>query len=401
MLSRAHEVSLFERNSYLGGHTNTIVIPEGPDAGTPVDTGFIVCNPRNYPNFYRLLDELGVARRDSDMSFGYFDPESGFGYTGPAIREFIRQPGNFIRPVFLRMAWDQCRFNRRALADLAAGAVGAVTLGEYARRLGVSADFIRHYLVPLAASIWSSPDTSVLDFPAITFLTFFRNHAMLNLGDRIVWQTVVGGSHAYIAAFRRIFPGRLELADPVRSIRRTGSGAVVRRSTGVEESFDAVVLGVHADEALALLEDPSPEERRALGAWRFHTNRTVLHTDTSVLPPRRSLWAAWNYCRRAGDAGDAPVGITYWMNRLQGLRTERDYCVTLNDPGRIDPRHIVYETVYTHPEYTSGSVAAQGELRRLNGTNRTWFCGAWLGYGFHEDGCAAGLAVARGFGLDL
>ena len=429
-IPRAHDVVLFEREGRIGGHTNTIVIPDGPDAGTSVDTGFIVCNPVNYPHFYRFLDLLEVPRRDAEMTFGFFDEASGLQYRGPDLIDLLRSPGNFLRPSFCRMIMEQRRFNRLALEDLRPGRLRNETLGDYVRALNLSDVFIAHYLIPLAASIWSSPDAHILEFPAVTFLTFFRNHGMLELHTRPQWQTVIGGSHTYLRAFERIFRGTIRTDAPVCKIVRDAAqgGVVLTLGIGTDmsearaglntERFDAVILACHADEALALLADPSPAEQAALGSWRYHRNRTILHTDTSLMPPRRHLWASWNYSLRGKSAGDsarqittpipcsqqeqlptAPVSITYSMNRLQGLRTAREYLVTLNPAERPREETIIYETVYTHPEYTTRSVASQHEIAALQGERNTFYCGAHLRYGFHEDGVVSALAVANTWGI--
>lgn len=414
LLSERHDVVLFERSKTIGGHTNTIVVPDGPDAGTPVDTGFIVCNPVNYTYFYQFLDLLGVPRRDAEMTFGCYIEATGLHYRGPDLRDILRAPGNFLSPSFCRMIIEQRRFNRRALSDLVSGSLGNQTLGDYVRTLGLSHYFITHYLVPLAASIWSSPDANILAFPAVTFLTFFRNHGMLELHKRPQWQTVVGGSHAYLRAFERVFKGIIRTDAPIDRIERIRSEIstspdrppITLFSNGIAESFDAVVLACHADDALALLAEPSPTEREALGSWRYHRNRTILHTDTSLMPPRRHLWASWNYILRGptipseGALPEAPVSITYSMNRLQGLRTRDEYLVTLNPSLDPKPDRVVYETIYTHPEYTSRSVASQQTIQSIQGQHNTYFCGAHLGYGFHEDGVVSALAVARHWGIE-
>ena len=415
LLSEQHEVVLFERKSAIGGHTNTIIVPDGPDAGTPVDTGFIVCNPVNYTYFYQFLDLLGVPRRDAEMTFGCYIESTGLHYRGPDLKDILRAPRNFLSPSFCKMILEQRRFNRRALADLSNGTLGEQTLGDYVNSLGLSHFFVTHYLVPLAASIWSSPDANILAFPAITFLTFFRNHGMLELHKRPQWQTVIGGSHAYLRAFERSFRGtirtdaaieRIERKDAADSVQRT-DGAVTLFISGKAQVFDSVILACHADEALKLLAKPSPVEQEALGSWRYHRNRTILHTDTSVMPPRRHLWASWNYILRdrssqslREDIPHAPVSITYSMNKLQGLRTREEYLVTLNPSQEPRPETVVYETLYTHPEYTSQSVASQNTIQSIQGQQNTYFCGAHLGYGFHEDGVVSALNVAKHWGIN-
>lgn len=401
VLSRKHRVTMLEKNSYVGGHTNTRVVADPLNPELSVDTGFIVCNPRNYPNFYRFLDQLGVKRQDSDMSFGFSCEKTGLQYMGPSFAEFIRSPSNLFNPKFLSMLIEQQRFNRIALRDLRDGTLGEVPLGEYLKKLGTSEFFFDHYLAPLIGSIWSAPDSNALEFPALSFLTFFNNHGMLELRTRPQWQTVVGGSHAYIQAFRRSFHGEMRLQASGYSISRSEQGVALHHQSGSVEEFDKVVIATHADEALALLRDPSEAERSALGSWCYSRNRTVLHTDPSVLAPNKRLWAAWNYRRRIGAHADSPVAITYYMNTLQRLHARRNYFVTLNCSDQIDPSKILYEVEYTHPIYTPASPRSQAAIRALNGDRHTYFCGAYMRYGFHEDAVQSALDVTHAFGLSL
>lgn len=401
LLSRAHEVTLFEKAEVLGGHTNTRIIKDSSGSELAIDTGFIVCNPSTYPYFYRFIEQLGVSLRNSDMSFGYFCEDSDLGYTGPAIREFLRQPYNLLDGQFLRMLWEQRRFNQRLLRDLHAGSLAEVPLGSYLKQLGVSDFFINNYLLPLSAAIWSSPDKNMLDFPALTFATFFKNHGMLELSKRPQWQTVVGGSHAYIKAFESSFAGSVRRGCAVTSVDRSNEAVTLQWSGGGGEKFDHVVLAAHADQALAMLKQPSPGELKALSAWRYHPNRATLHTDSTLLPANRNLWASWNYFRSTDASDDQPVAITYYMNRLQGLVSDTDYFVTLNRQDQIDPEKILYSVDYTHPAYTSETPQAQSALREINGLNRTHYCGAYMGYGFHEDGILSAVRVAEYFGVSL
>jgi predicted NAD/FAD-binding protein len=401
VLSRQHDVTLLEQNDYVGGHTNTRVVCDPKNPELAVDTGFIVCNPRNYPNFYKFLDQLGIKRQDSDMSFGFSCDQTGLQYMGPSVKEFMKAPGNLLNPQFVRMILEQRRFNSRALADLAAGTLGNTALGEYLAELGTSAYFFDNYLAPLIGSIWSAPDSNALEFPALSFLTFFKNHGMLEMSKRPQWQTVVGGSHSYVKAFRNAFKGSVRTSSRALSVRRDADGVVVQSAGGVEERYDKVVVATHADEGLKLLVDPSPEEQRALGAWHYSTNRTVLHTDPSVLGPRKRLWAAWNYKRRMGARQDSPVAITYYMNKLQNLDAAKDYFVTLNCSDQIDRSSVLYEVTYTHPVYTPESVASQDLVRQLNGSRNTYFCGAYMRHGFHEDAVMSALDVTSLFGMTL
>ncbi len=401
VLSRSHTVTLVERNPYIGGHTNTQVVKDPLQAELPVDTGFIVCNARNYPNFYRFLDQLGIERQDSDMSFGFSCERTGLQYMGPSVSEFIKAPANLLNPRFLAMVFEQRRFNQRALADLREGRLAEIPLGEYLRMLGTSDYFFNNYLAPLIGAIWSAPDSNALEFPALSFLTFFRNHGMLELSKRPQWQTIVGGSQSYVRAFRKRFSGHVRTCAAARGVRRTESGVELLTEGQEPERYDKVVIATHADDALKLLQDPSDAEISALGSWAYSSNRTVLHTDARVLGPQRRLWAAWNYHRRAAATLKSPVAITYYMNKLQRLRAHRDYFVTLNGNDQVDPATILYETVYTHPIYTPRSPDSQKALRKLNGNRNTFFCGAYMRYGFHEDAVWSALEVARLFDVEL
>lgn len=401
VLSRQHDVVLIEKNEYLGGHTNTRIVSDPHNPELSVDTGFIVCNPRNYPNFYRFLDQLGVKRQDSDMSFGFSCERTGLQYMGPSAAEFLKSPGNLCNPRFLAMILEQWRFNRAALRDLRSGTLGEIPLGKYLERLGTSQYFLDNYLAPLIGSIWSAPDSNALEFPALSFLTFFNNHGMLELSTRPQWQTIVGGSHSYIRAFRKQFPGTLRLEKAAISLRRTEAGVELCCAGAEPEHFDRAVVATHADEALALLQDPSEDEKAGLGVWSYSTNKTLLHTDASVLGPSKRLWAAWNYRRRIGATPSSPVAITYYMNKLQRLEAARDYFVTLNAQSEIDPSKVLYETVYTHPIYTPESPSSQALIRRINGRRSTFFCGAYMRYGFHEDAVQSALDVVASFDLTL
>ncbi len=396
LLSSRHDVTLIEADDRIGGHTNTIMVDEG-SAQVPVDTGFIVCNKRNYPNFYRLLDEWGIDRRDSDMSFGFSCEESGFGYVGPSLREFARYRRNLIKPRFLGLLWSQRRFARAALASLDRRDLGDMSLGSYLESKGMDDFFVHNYLIPLAASVWSSPDRDMLEFPAETFLRFFHNHGMIQVRDIPKWQTVVGGSRAYVDRFIELFTGTVLTSTPVESVRRTDGGVVVDVRGGSGMSFDHVVLATHADLSLGILADPTAGERSALESWRYHHSSVVLHSDASVMPADRRLWASWNYRRPIGAAPGDPVPITYSMNRLQGLDDRRDYLVSLNLQKPVREETVIYEVDYTHPAYTPASLESQRAIRELDGDRNTHFCGAYMGYGFHEDAVASAFEVARRF----
>ena len=400
ILNRGHDVTLFEKNDYAGGHTHTIVLPDGPDRDTPVDTGFIVMNHRNYPLLTRLFEQLGVTLRDSDMSFGYHDERSGLQYCGTDLNTMFAQRLNLLRPSFLRMIRQILRFYGRAVGDFESGRLAGLTLGDYLRAGGYGEMFVNHHILPMGSAIWSTPGAMMLEFPAASFVHFFRNHGLLSVSDRPQWRTVVGGSHSYVKKIVAALRNPVRLNAAVRSVRRK-NGRVHVAWAGGEEVFDRVVIAAHADEALAMLADPTDEERRLLGAWRYTDNRTVLHGDARVMPPNRRAWASWNSTREeAGDASQ-PLSLTYDMNRLQGLVTQERYFVTLNRIGPIAQDRVIAPLHYTHPAYTFESMNTQPQLPKLNGANGTYFCGSYFRYGFHEDGIRSGVEVARAFGMDL
>ena len=401
LLQSRHNVTLFEKNDYLGGHTHTIDISDGPDAGIAVDTGFIVLNDATYPLFQRFLACLGVDTRDSDMSFGFQCLESGLVYAGTNLNGLFAQRRNLVSPRFLHFLYEIVRFCNQARVDLERDDIPRVTLGDYMKAGGYSTYMIDNYLVPMAAAIWSTPAAEIDSFPAEPFLRFFRNHGLLALRNRPRWKTVVGGSHAYMKAFRREFTGTIHLDAAVRGVKRYESHVEVQPADGEVQRFDQVVIAAHADQALRMLEDPSPLEGRLLSPWRYQLNRTVLHTDASILPPQRCAWASWNFTRESSESDQRPVFVTYYMNLLQGLSASREYCVTLNRESPFNPESVIAEMDYHHPLFSFDSMATQKDLPRLNGVQRTHFCGSYFGYGFHEDAVRAGVAVAKGFGIEL
>lgn len=398
VLQRTHDVTLFEQDGRAGGHVHTVTLERGPDAGTPIDTGFIVMNETNYPTLVRLFERLGVRTQPSCMSFAYHCRASGFHYAGTGLDGLFSHRANLLSPGFHGMIAEWLRFNRRARTDLARGMDGTPSLGVYLDGLHLSRAFVERYVLPMGAAIWSAPAEAMRAFPAEAFLRFFDNHGLLSVRQPR-WKTVVGGSQAWVHAMLRRFAGDVRLGTPVRGIVRRPGGVVLRHDAGLE-AFDQAVVATHADQALRLLDDPTEDERRLLGAWSYSVNHALLHTDTRMLPPRRRAWASWNYT--APDAGGrrAPVHVTYYMNRLQRLRTRGDYCVTLNGNGAVRDEHVVREMTWTHPVYDRAALEAQRGLGRLNGVRHTWFCGSYFGYGFHEDAVRSGVHVARAFGLE-
>lgn len=401
LLQRKHHVTLFEKNDYVGGHTNTITIGQGADAGTPVDTGFIVLNKKTYPNFLRFLDQLDVSISPTDMSFGYHCRETGLSYASSDLNTLFAQRKNILSPSYWRFMVGMMRFIRSARSDYHAGRLENITLGDYLQRNGYGKDVIRRFVIPMAAAIWSASDIDMMAFPMRSFAQFYNNHGLLAVSGHPPWFTVSGGSCTYVKKFLEQFSGTVLPNCPVHSVRSDHEKAVVRTAGGDDQIFDRVVIAAHADEALAMLADPTTDEKRLLSPWRYSRNRTVLHTDESLMPPVKRAWASWNYIRESYSKDDAPVTVTYHMNRLQRLRTARQYFVSLN-PGRpIQKSAIIAEFGYTHPTYSFDAFASQRELPALNSHGKRYFCGSYFGYGFHEDGVVSAVAVAKHFGITL
>ena len=402
LLQQQYQVTLFEQNDYLGGHTNTIEISAGSDAGLAVDTGFIVLNDATYPLFQKFLARLGVETQIAEMSFGFQCLQTGLVYAGNDLNGLFAQRSNLISPSFFRFLLEIARFSRVARRDLAAGSVPPVTLNEYLQQGRFSRFMIDNYLLPMAAAIWSTPALQAADFPAEAFLRFFNNHGLLSLRNRPQWKTVVGGSFVYVKAFQRDFCGAVQLNAGVQKVFREADGVRLQFADGRNERFDRVIIATHADQALRLLGDPSVEEQRLLSPWEYQLNHTVLHSDSSLLPQQRSAWSAWNFTREAvGDTATQPVFVSYYMNLLQRLQAERDYCVTLNRRESFRSEMVIAEFDYQHPQYSFASLATQPELPSLNGQRNSWFCGSYFGYGFHEDAVRSAVGVAADFGIML
>ena len=402
LLQRRRDVVLFERNSYLGGHTNTLIVPNGPDAGTPVDTGFIVYNEETYPLFCRFLRELGVRTQASEMSFSFYCERSGLQYSGKNLNTVFAQRRNLLSPSFLRLCVDIMRFNRRASRDADLPALATMTLGQYLRNGGFGRGFVESYLIPMGAAIWSTSPDDMLEFPASHFIRFFRNHGLLTISRQPQWRTITGGSQSYVRAFQARFQGRVELNAAAEGIRRDTTGCVwIKVRDREPERFDAVVIAAHADEALGMLDDPTNEEYRVLGAWKYQKNRVVLHTDTSLLPPLQRVWSSWNYTRERTSDGRDPACLTYLMNRLQSLETRQTYCASLNHKRQPRWETVVAEISYEHPTYTFESVQAQHNLAALQGHQSTYYCGSYFGNGFHEDAVRSAVSVGEMFGCPL
>lgn len=392
-LHGVHDVTVFEADDRIGGHTHTIEVPlEGRT--WPVDTGFIVFNHKTYPHFTELLAELGIASQPTTMSFSFTCAQTGLEYKGQTLDTLFAQRRNLLRPSFLRMVREIFRFNRQLGEWLAEHPDDtSQTLGAYLREGGYSEAFIDHYVIPMGAAIWSAGREAMMQFPLLFFGRFFDNHGMLSIHDRPQWRVIENGSKSYVDALIEPFADRIHTSTPITGITRLPDCVMLETAHGVCHSFDAVISAVHSDQALRMLRDPSRAEREILGAIPYQENEAVLHTDESILPKRRKAWAAWNY--HLLDRDRARVAVTYDMNMLQSLDAPRTFCVTLNATERIDPTKIIRAITYHHPLFTSEGVRAQARVPEINGVNKTYFCGAWCFYGFHEDGVRSGLRVAE------
>ncbi|WP_296129688.1 FAD-dependent oxidoreductase [Pseudomonas sp. Ga0074129] len=398
LLNRRHEITVFEASDWIGGHTHTVDV-EVNGQRYAVDTGFIVFNDWTYPNFIRLLSQLGVGFKDTEMSFSVSDPLTGVEYNGHSLNTLFAQRRNLFSPKFIGMVRDILRFNREALLDLNNQRIAAdMTLGDYLKANAYSERFIQHYIVPMGAAIWSMSLADMLGFPLQFFVRFFKNHGLLSVSDRPQWCVIEGGSSSYIAPLTESFREKIRLNCPVTRVERDADGVIVHSNAGIER-FDKVVFACHSDQALGLLAQPSDTEQSILGALPYADNDVVLHTDTRLLPKRPMAWASWNY--RLGGPVDQPAAVTYDMNILQGIQSDSTFCVSLNQTAAIDPNKILARFTYAHPQYSLDGMAAQARWQELLGANHSYFCGAYWASGFHEDGVVSALRVAREFGESL
>jgi len=382
-----HEITVYEANDHAGGHTNTVRADLGDETHW-VDTGFIVYNDRNYPNFEPLLAELGVETQKSRMSFSVSDDSGSFEYAGTP-RGLLAQPSNLADPRFARMIADLVRFNRDARRLLELRPDEGPSLRELLREGGYGEWFCDRLIVPQASAVWSADPEQMWSFPAAFLARFFHNHGMLGFSDRPQWRTVTGGSHRYVEAITRPFSHRIRTSTPVRSIERTPDGVEVSADGCETERYDEVVVAAHSDQALGMLARPTEAERDVLGAIAFQPNEAVLHTDSSLLPRRRAARASWNF--HLTDPVEPHTTLTYWMNSLQSLRSKHDVCVTLNRTERIDPAKVIETIHYSHPVFTPEGVAAQSRQMEISGADRVHYCGAYWRWGFHEDGVVSAL----------
>ncbi|MFH1999638.1 MAG: FAD-dependent oxidoreductase [Planctomycetota bacterium] len=398
LLNGEHDLTLYEAGSYVGGHTHTVDV-ERQGKRYAVDTGFIVFNPENYPNFVKLMRSLGVPSKKSSMSFSVHCEKTGFEYRPSSLDTLFAQRGNLFKPWFWKMVKEIFRFRNESESLLAGEADETTTLGEFLNERAYSEKFKDYFIIPMGAAIWSAGPERFERFPARYFAEFFANHGFLKTKDQPRWQVIEGGSRAYVDPLTRPFRDRIRINSRVRKVRRLSESVEVETEGEPAERFDEVIIAAHSDQALAMVENPTPQEREVLGAIAYQENETVLHTDASLLPANRKVWASWNY--RIPRNRQDRVAVTYNMNELQGLDAKETFCVTLNQTGSIDPEKVIKRMTYTHPVFTPEARAAQKRHAEISGADRIHYCGAYWGYGFHEDGVKSALAVGRQFGKGL
>lgn len=390
LLKNHYDISLFECNNYIGGHTNTVSVVEN-ERYLNIDTGFIVFNEQNYPNLCRLFNQLEVPSQDSDMSFSVHCEQTGLVYNGTSLSSLFIQKSNLVNFAFIYMLKEILRFNKHARQVLETGISDNITVQDFIKFHNYSDGFYEHYLLPLGASLWSSPASRFRQFPVKFVLDFLNNHSMLQVNNRPLWKTVSGGSSEYVKRMTRSFADRIHLSHPVSAIRRATDHIELRFADGVTACFDEVIIATHSDQALRLLEEPQENEQEILSGFRYEHNDVVLHTDTRLLPPVKKAWASWNYRLSADDT--RPAAVTYNMNMLQSLNTDTTYCVSLNQGDAIDRTQIIARYDYTHPQFSPGRDQLQARHHELIRNRGISCCGAYWGYGFHEDGVNSALAV--------
>ena len=401
LLQRRHQVTLFEKSPQVGGHTQTIVIPSGPEKWTPIDAGFTYLNDLNYPLFHRLLEKLQIPTRPSRLSFAFWDEKSGFHYALTGLNGVFAQRSNLWNASFFGMLREKSRFKNRAAKDLFAGALEGATLGDYLIDRNFSKTFIEDYLLPLGASLWTLSVREMRDFPAAAFIHRLELNGLLGGGHKVQWQTVAEGSHSYVRALIKAIAGRIRVKEGIEELVRKGEQVLLRTQGGKEEPFDKVVLACHADEALSLFPEPTEDESRLLSPWRYQKNFATLHTDTDMMPPHRRAWACWNYIRERESTASEPLPLTCHMNAIQGLDNKDQYFVTFNRVRPIPEKYVLKEMYFTNPIFTREALSTQAELPKLNGVGNTYYCGSYFGLGSHEDAVKSAVAVAQCFGMDL
>ena len=396
LLNREHDIVVFEKNDYVGGHTHTHDVKTN-ESSLAVDSGFIVYNEVTYPNFIKLLDQLGVQRQKTTMGFSVKSVKKNLEYAGNSLKTLFAQRLNYFRPSFWIMLRDILRFNKKGKADLA-NLSAEIKLGDYLRQNNYSRSFINHYIIPMGSAIWSTKAKSMLDIPALFFIRFFNNHGLMQVKNRSGWWVIKGGSREYVKKMIAKFDSKIRLNTAVESISRSENKIIIQ-VLGKEEIFDAVVIATHSDQALQLLSDSTEQEIEVLSALPYQSNEALLHTDSSVLPKRKNAWASWNY--NLDQEVDQPMAMTYNMNILQTLNTNETYCVTLNNNDLVDSNKILKTLYYEHPQFTPEGISAQKRKHEISGINNTYYCGAYWRNGFHEDGVVSALEVCGHFGITL
>ena len=398
LLNRKHDISIFEANDYIGGHTHTHKL-NIRNRDYLIDTGFIVYNERTYPSFIKLLDQLGVERQLSTMGFSVKSTSKDYEYSGESINSLFAKRSNIFRLSFLKMLYEMYKFGKEADSN-GLGLNVTMTLGEYLKEKKYSKEFIHYFITPMGAAIWSTPANKVLDMPAYFFIKFFYNHGMLEISNRPNWWVIKNGSFQYISKIIKGFEDKINLSSPVKKVVRTGDGVelfLVKNDKKL--NFDAVIFATHSDQALSLLESPSDLEEEILKSFPYQKNEVLLHTDDTVLPKRKLAWASWNYQLDADQS--APVVLTYNMNILQSIQSDQTFCVTLNDHDSVDQSKVIKKLSYDHPLFTVDAIAAQKRKQEISGINNTYYCGAYWRNGFHEDGVVSALDVCKQFGETL
>ena len=398
LLNRNHDITVFEANDYIGGHTHTHNI-KIKDKEYAVDTGFIVYNERTYPNFIKLLDTLGVERQLSTMGFSVKSASEDYEYAGESLNSLFAKRSNIFRLGFLRMLYEMYRFGKKS-DSTGLGLDVSITLGTYLRRENYSNEFINYFIIPMGAAIWSTPANKVLDMPAYFFIKFFYNHGMLEIINRPKWWVIKGGSSAYIKKIIKGFESKINLSSPIRTVSRLDNGIEIETANSKKPlMFDAVVFATHSDQALGMLKDPTEKEKDILSSIPYQKNEVLLHTDSSVLPKRKLAWASWNY--QLDSNPESPVVLTYNMNILQSLDCDETFCVTLNDHQSVDKSKVLKKITYHHPLFTVKGIEAQKRKLEISGVNNTYYCGAYWHNGFHEDGVASAIEVCKHFGEQI
>lgn len=399
LLNREHDITVFEKNDYVGGHTHTHEI-EYDGEELSVDSGFIVYNEWTYPNFIKLLDQLGVERQLTRMGFSVKSEKNNLEYAGHSLNGLFAQRSNFFRPSFMRILFSMRRFNAEARDDL--GTLDPqITLGQYLTSNNYPREFIQHYIIPIGAAIWSTVPKQMMDVPAVFFIRFFENHGLLQVVNRPNWWVISGGSKKYVEKMIYDFKGKIRLSTPVKNVKRDIDSITVKfGSNGLEkENFDSIIFACHSNQSLAMLDSPSKQEEEVLSAIKYQRNDALLHFDDSILPKRKNAWSSWNYL--LDEDPNRAVALTYNMNILQSLKSDRTFCVSLNSGDLIDRSKVIKHLNYEHPLFTLSSINAQGRKHEVSGKNNTYYCGAYWRNGFHEDGVTSALDVCKDFGQSL